>query len=280
MRQAMPELPEVETICRGIRPHIIGRQILNITHSGKNLRSPVPMQLMQDHLLDQEIVDIRRRAKYLLIRFDNNCLLIIHLGMTGNLGIFSPETATAKHCHLRFLLSDGLELRYTDVRRFGSMHVLRANEVETMEQTFFSTTGPEPFSPLFTADYLFSSARNRSIPVKTFIMTNQVVVGVGNIYANESLFKAGIDPAKKANTLSIANWQKLILCVKEVLAHAIECGGSTISDYVNASQESGYFQINFKVYGREGEDCSKCGRIIRKSQIGGRASYYCSWCQK
>lgn len=276
----MPELPEVETICRGIRPHIVARTIERIEHSGKDLRTPVPYQSMCRHLVGTRIVNVRRRAKYLLVTMDNDWMLVIHLGMTGNLGMFSPATAPASHCHVRFLLSDGQELRYTDTRRFGSMHILAPAEVAGLEETFFRTTGPEPFSEGFNAEYLYSHARNRSIPVKSFVMTNRIVAGVGNIYANESLFKAGISPRRKVNRISRKSWQRLITCIREVLAHAIECGGSTISDYVNASQESGYFQINFQVYGREGEPCTRCGGVIRKLPIGGRASYYCPKCQR
>ncbi len=276
----MPELPEVETICRGIRPHILGRAIQKISHSGKSLRSPVPVEAMRENLINHTITSVWRRAKYLIVEIDTGSLLIIHLGMTGNLGIFSPDKPLAKHCHVRFLLSDGMELRYTDVRRFGSMHVLDNTEVAELEKTFFKTTGPEPFSEEFTAEYLYQAAKNRSIPVKTFIMTNQIVAGVGNIYANESLFKAGIAPQCPAKTITKKGWQQLITCIHEVLTHAIECGGSTISDYVNANQESGYFQIHLEVYGREGEKCSKCGYKIKKLQIGNRASYACPTCQK
>ncbi|WP_163337123.1 bifunctional DNA-formamidopyrimidine glycosylase/DNA-(apurinic or apyrimidinic site) lyase [Desulfopila sp. IMCC35008] len=276
----MPELPEVETVCSGIRPHILDRSITDFRHSGKNLRHPVPTQAIHDTLLDTTIRSVRRRAKYILIEFDNQNLLAIHLGMTGNLGIFSPESTPTKHCHLRFALDNGMELRYTDIRRFGSIHLIAADEVVTIESTLFSTTGPEPFSDAFNPEYLYKLAQKRSIPVKNFIMTNQVVAGVGNIYANESLFQAGISPQRKANRISKKSWQTLIDAIRKVLTHAIECGGSTISDYVNADQESGYFQINFKVYGKAGEPCSQCEGIIQKKQIGGRASYHCPKCQK
>lgn len=276
----MPELPEVETICRGIRPHVVGRTIEHIAHSGKSLRSPVPLEGMQRLLPGRVILEVRRRAKYLIFEFDSGCLLVIHLGMTGNLGVFSPDLTTAKHCHLRFLLSDGMELRYMDVRRFGSMNVFEPDEAALLEEAFFSTTGPEPFSEAFNAEYLYQAAQNRSIPVKTFIMNNQVVAGVGNIYANESLFKAGLDPRRKACSISKKSWQQLISSIREILAQAIECGGSTISDYVNADQESGYFQMNFQVYGREGQECNTCGSEIVKRQIGGRASYHCLTCQR
>ncbi len=276
----MPELPEVETICRGIRPHLLGRTIQSITCSDKRLRVPVPIEAMRNLLIGQAITTVRRRAKYLLVETANRSLLIIHLGMTGNLGLFPPESEVRKHCHLRFLLSDNMELRYTDVRRFGSMQVLPAEAAPLVETTFFSTTGPEPFSDTFNPEYLQRMARNRMIPVKILLMSNQVVAGVGNIYANESLFAAGIDPRRRASALSLSCWEKLIASVREVLDHAIACGGSTISDFVNAQQENGYFQINFQVYGRQGQPCRRCGKTIVKQQIGGRASYFCPGCQR
>jgi len=276
----MPELPEVETICRGIRPHIIGRKIEDILHSGKNLRAPVPLKKMVQILQEQSIIDVRRRAKYILTEMEDNSLLILHLGMTGNIGIFPPEREVTKHCHLRFLLSDGLELRYTDARRFGSVHAFSPDEAENIETTFFLTTGPEPFSSEFTPEYLLRKASTRSIPVKNFIMTNQIVAGIGNIYANESLYMAGIHPLSAASSITNKSWKRLIECIHQVLTHAINCGGSTISDYVNAFQESGYFQINFQVYGRGGKPCNRCGTNIIKQQIGGRASYSCPTCQK
>lgn len=276
----MPELPEVETICRGIRPHIVGRRIERISHSGKSLRTPIPVEEMRQLLMGKTIREARRRAKYIVAEMEDGSLLIIHLGMTGNLGIFSPEREMAKHCHLRLLLNDGMEVRYTDVRRFGSIQVVSPEESGEIESTIFKTAGPEPFSDDFNVEYLFQAAQSRTIPVKTFIMTNQIVVGVGNIYANESLFMAGIDPRRSAATIDMKSWQKLIECIRKVLTHAIECGGSTISDYVNADQERGYFQINLLVYGRDGEDCKKCGRNLEKKQLNGRATYLCKYCQR
>ncbi len=276
----MPELPEVETICQGIAPHIIGRKVREVHYSGKALRKLFPENNINSYLIEHEIRDVKRRAKYILVEFDNNNLLVIHLGMTGNLGIFSKDTAPSKHCHVRFLLNDGMELRYTDIRRFGYIQFVGKNEVGTLEETLFSTTGPEPFSDSFTGRYLRDLAKNRSAPVKNFIMTNQVVAGVGNIYANESLFAAGISPIRKVDNISLKRWNRLVQSIRSVLEHAIECGGSTISDYVNADQESGYFQMNFKVYGKEGEACRQCGEPIKKITVGGRASYYCSRCQK
>ncbi|WP_136795752.1 bifunctional DNA-formamidopyrimidine glycosylase/DNA-(apurinic or apyrimidinic site) lyase [Desulfosediminicola ganghwensis] len=275
----MPELPEVETICRGIRPHINNREIIAISHSGKDLRQPLPITEMRLHMIGARVSSVTRRAKFLMVEMDNGTILIIHLGMTGNLGIFSPETPPAKHCHVQFLLDNGMELRYTDVRRFGSMNLVTAREVPMLEETFFRTSGPEPFSDAFNAKYLYDLSRSRSIPVKTFLMTNQVVVGVGNIYANESLFEAGIRPNRITSTIPRKKWTVIVEKIQTVLQHAIECGGSTISDYVNADQSSGYFQINFQVYGRANQPCRRCEGTITKSVIGGRASYYCPDCQ-
>lgn len=275
----MPELPEVETVCRGIRPHVIGRTILGIQWSGKSLRTPVQIERLRSLLTGRTFTSVNRRAKYILASMDDGTMLVIHLGMTGNLGLFSRDLAPSKHCHLRFLLSDTMELRYCDARRFGSIQTLNAEEAGQIESALFAATGPEPFSDAFSADYLTCMAKNRSIAVKPFIMTNQVVAGVGNIYANESLFRAGIAPTRSASTISKREWQALVIAIRQVLDEAIACGGSTISDYVNAEQERGYFQMNFAVYGRMGEGCLNCGKEIYKQQIGGRASFWCLNCQ-
>ena len=276
----MPELPEVEVICRGIRPFLKNRTIKAIYHSGKNLRHEVPLQAMNEEFTNNRITAVERRAKYLLIHFETSALLVIHFGMTGNLGIFSPSSPIAKHDHVRFLLNNETELRFNDTRRFGSIHVVCPEEQLNIEHDLFKNTGPEPLTECFSGKYLQKLARGKSLPVKTFIMTNQTVAGIGNIYANESLFAAGIRPSRKVNNISLRSWERLVTEIKKVLKHAISCGGSTISDFVNASQESGYFQVNFKVYGKKGDNCSVCSATITKIPIGGRASYYCPKCQK
>lgn len=276
----MPELPEVEVICRGIRPFLLDRTITDIHASGKRLRQPIPMKIMQREIINQTITAVERRAKYLQISLQTGGMLIIHLGMTGNLGIFSTSAPPARHDHVHWYLDNGTELRYNDIRRFGSIQFLSSHEVADREDTVFKTTGPEPFSDQFSAQYLQGLAKNKSHAVKLFIMTNQIVAGIGNIYANESLFAAGIQPGRKAQTLTQKEWESLVIEIRRVLSHAIECGGSTISDFLNASQEKGYFQINFKVYGREGEACPLCSAKIEKQKIGGRASFYCPTCQK
>lgn len=277
----MPELPEVEVICRGIRPHLVGRQVIAIHESGKKLRQSVPIEQLHLELIGQSVTAVTRRAKYLEIEVETGAMLLIHLGMTGNLGFFPPTAAPAKHDHLRLTLDNHSELRFNDSRRFGSIQILSAAETPNREETVFNTTGPEPFSEAFTADHLHQLAKGRDLPVKTFIMTNQVVAGIGNIYANESLFRAGVHPAKKVRTLTKKQWRLLILEIREVLEQAIACGGSTISDFINAGREKGYFQVNFRVYGREGEPCPTCAAAnIDKIKLGGRASYYCPKCQK
>ncbi len=276
----MPELPEVEVICRGLRPFLVGRVVTAIRCSGKSLRHPIPMEAMKLEVLNQKITGVNRRAKVLQINFQAGGMLLIHLGMTGNLGIFPPSAKQAKHDHVLWSLDNSTELRYNDSRRFGSIRFLSPDEVGSREETIFKTTGPEPFSDEFSAKYLQDRAKGKNLAVKLFIMTNQTVAGIGNIYANESLFAAGIRPTKPTQSLTRKEWGRLVIEVRKVLSRAIECGGSTISDFLNASQGKGYFQINFTVYGREAKECTRCSTKIEKLKIGGRASYYCPNCQK
>ncbi len=275
----MPELPEVEVICRGILPHLLERTVTAIHHSGKQLRRPVPIELLCREMIGHRITAVTRRAKYLQISIDSGAMLIIHLGMTGNLGFFAPASDPAKHDHLRFSLDNGIELRYNDSRRFGSMQILTSRETADREETIFKTTGPEPFSDAFSADYLHQLAKGRDLAVKLFIMNAQVVAGIGNIYASESLFRAGIVPSRKVQTIGKKKWDRLIIAIREILQDAINCGGSTISNFINARQEKGYFQVNFKVYGRQGEPCPICQEKIEKVRLGGRSSYFCAKCQ-
>ncbi|MBA3008174.1 MAG: bifunctional DNA-formamidopyrimidine glycosylase/DNA-(apurinic or apyrimidinic site) lyase [Proteobacteria bacterium] len=294
----MPELPEVEVICQGLRPHLTGRVITAIQSSGKDLRHPVPHSLMNEILCGQTIRAVTRRAKYLLIETEDEKLsrssavldardtrssltvVIIHLGMTGNLGIFPHATPLKIHDHVRWRLDNGLELRLNDTRRFGAVWLLTPKQAENIETDFFGTTGPEPFSKTCTPAHFMALARARKQPVKTFLMDSKVVAGIGNIYANEALFAAGIHPCREVCTLQEDDWQLLIQLIRQILIQAIACGGSTISDFINASGESGYFQMNFKVYGRKGQPCHQCGSPIEKTQISGRASYFCPSCQK
>ena len=276
----MPELPEVEVVRRGLIPLLQGRKIVGLAHSGKKLRFSAPLHLLRTTLNNAVITEIGRRAKYLLFTTDRHDLFIIHLGMTGRLGVFPGTAAPAKHDHLFFLLDNGMELRFNDTRRFGSTHIIRSIERSEAEKVFFQTTGPEPLGRQCSAAYLHNRAKGSRQAVKTFIMNSRIVAGVGNIYANESLFAAGIHPGTAAGRLSIQQWQVLLQKIRQTLLQAIDCGGSTISDFLNAGGESGYFQMNFKVYGRTGKPCPSCLEPLRKEVINGRAAFFCPICQQ
>lgn len=275
----MPELPEVEVVCRGLIPHLINRTIQAIRYSGLPLRHPFPLETAEQQLTGKVVTAIGRRARYVLIQAENH-VLVCHLGMTGNLGIFKQDAAKRKHDHIVFELDDGNELRFHDPRRFGSIQLFSDTLAAQLEQSIFSSLGPEPFDPAFTADYLQQKANRKKCAIKNFIMDNRVVTGIGNIYANESLYQAGINPAKKAGALTKPQFKRLHQAIIATLSWAIECGGSTISDFLNASGEGGYFQANFQIYGKADTPCRRCGRTIEKTVIGGRSSFFCRQCQK
>lgn len=276
----MPELPEVEVICRGLRPHLTGQTIIAVLGSGKPLRHIVPLAAMDETLRGKRIGAVFRRARYLLVEFEDQSLLVIHLGMSGNLCFFPDNAPVRSHDHLRWQLENGLELRLHDSRRFGGIWLLDPQQARTRESGFFAATGPEPFSPLCTPAHFMALARGRRQPVKPFLMEGKVVAGIGNIYANEALFAAGIHPARPVDTLKKSHWQRLVPLIRETLEQAIACGGSTISDFINAGGESGYFQMNFKVYGRKAAPCPRCATPIETIRLGGRTSYFCPRCQK
>lgn len=276
----MPELPEVEVVRRGLLNHLPGRTITGLFTDGKRLRLPVPEKELRARLTGARIIDVRRRAKYLLIDFDNGELLILHLGMTGILGLFSRKAEIATHDHVCWNLDNGYDLRFNDVRRFGSVRLIGPEQIATLEQTVFKDTGPEPFSENFNGSYLYRKAHKKQQPIKNFIMDGRVVAGVGNIYANESLFNAAIRPTRKAGAVSEKRYGLLVSKIREVLTAAIECGGSTISDFIDSSGARGYFQIHFNVYGRKDQPCPTCGTLIRHRKLGGRASFFCPSCQR
>ena len=274
----MPELPEVEVVCQGLAPLITNRKILAISYSNKRLRKPFPRAKMYAHVEGAFILGVRRRAKYILLELTSGTLMVFHLGMTGKLGLFPAASPRRKHDHLRFLLDNGRELRFHDVRRFGSVEVFPAGELRRGDP--FAGLGPEPFSAEFSADYLLARARGRTLPVKSFLMDNSVVVGLGNIYANETLFAASTHPETPVNRLLKMEWQLIVKLSRIILEKAITMGGSTISDYENASGRPGYFQLELAVYGRQGKPCPRCQETIRRTVIGGRATFFCPDCQK
>ena len=268
----MPELPEVETTRRGIAPHLAGRTVSGVTVRQPRLRWPVPRL---DHLVGETVRGVARRAKYLLIGFDSGTL-ILHLGMSGSLRVLPAGTPPGRHDHLD-LLFDEQCLRLRDPRRFGAV-LWTGQAVE--EHELLRRLGPEPLSGDFDADYLYRQARRRRIPVKQLLMDGSVVVGVGNIYATESLFLAGIHPGRACNRISKARIALLVEKVKQVLARAIEQGGTTLRDFQREDGRPGYFQQELLVYGREGQPCVRCGSTIRARRIGQRTSAWCPRCQR
>lgn len=274
----MPELPEVEVIRRGLIPHLVDRTISRVMISNRRLRLPVPRAKLNRWVRGNRVKAVNRRAKYLLIAMSNGALVILHLGMSGRLALAANGTPRAAHDHLRFLLDSGLELRFNDVRRFGSVQVVSPEDEERSH--IFADLGPEPLGPDFSANYLIKVARGRVRPIKNFVMDGRVVVGIGNIYANEILFAASIRPTRGAGTLGKKAWDQLVRASRQVLERAIACGGTTISDYVNSSGEAGYFQCELKVYGRDGEACPRCSSTIVRQVLAGRATFYCPTCQR
>ncbi len=271
----MPELPEVETTRRGIAAHLIGQRVQRVLVRNARLRWPVPEDL-DVRLSGQQIVSVERRAKYLLIGAQVGTL-ISHLGMSGSLRMVEAGSPAAKHDHVDIELASGLALRYTDPRRFGAM--LWSTE-PPLQHKLLQKLGPEPLLDDFSVNHLYECSRGRSMPIKPFIMDNAVVVGVGNIYASEALFAAGIDPRQEAGSVSKARYAKLTAEIKRILAAAIEQGGTTLRDFVGGDGKPGYFQQTLFVYGRAGQPCLACGSQLRDVKLGQRASVYCAQCQR
>lgn len=270
----MPELPEVETTRRGIAPHLEGRKVTRLIVRDSRLRWPIPEDLAIQ-IEDQTFSQIRRRAKYLLMDIGGGSL-ISHLGMSGNLRLVPIGSPVAKHEHVDIELDSGMALRYTDPRRFGAMLWIKAGEMHPL----LSRLGPEPLSELFDGERLYQCSRGKSMAVKPFIMDNAVVVGVGNIYATEALFAAGIDPRREVGRISRARYQILAEEIKRILAYAIERGGTTLRDFLGGDGQPGYFQQELFVYGRGGQPCKVCGTELSECRLGQRSSVFCRRCQR
>ena len=275
----MPELPEVETTLRGISPHIQGKKVADVVLRQTKLRWQVNPQLAE-LLAGQEVLSCRRRAKDLVIGFATG-ILLIHLGMSGSLRIFTDGDARIdhpdKHDHADIVFADGTVLRYHDPRKFGA---ILWYEGIAEHHPLLEKLGPEPLSDDFSADYLYQKLKTQKRAVKLALMDNAVVVGVGNIYANESLFKSGISPTRPADKVKKKECVVLVETVKAVLQRAIETGGSTLRDFVNSDGKSGYFQQEYTVYGRHNEPCVRCGGLVQKEVLGQRGTFYCPNCQK
>lgn len=274
----MPELPEVEVIRQGLLSNLKGRQVIGITCSGRKLRGTPPCRVIESLIAGHFVLDITRRAKYLLIHMDNGAILVFHLGMSGRLRLCISSLARTSHDHICFFLDNGRELRFIDPRRFGSVRVFAKEDVG--QQDFFARLGPEPLGSGFSAAALQQRAQKRRLPIKNFLMDGTMVAGIGNIYASEILFAAGIQPFCPAADLNENHWLQVVEAIRKVLSRAIECGGTTIADFVNSNGEPGCFQKELKVYGRAGKVCLQCGGGIISIRLAGRSTYYCPGCQE
>lgn len=268
----MPELPEVETAVNGVSPYLKGFVIEKIVVRNSKLRWEVSLQLAQ--ISQQKVTALSRRAKYLIIHTTQG-FIIGHLGMSGSVRIVAHDSPIGKHDHLDIVMNNGKLLRYNDPRRFGAWLW-----TETLEDFhLFATLGPEPLSEEFNAQYLFKKSRKKTTALKSFLMDNRVVVGVGNIYANESLFLCGLHPSKPAQTLTKMQAETLVQTIKQELTRAIQQGGTTLKDFLQPDGKPGYFAQQLQVYGRKGEPCPKCGTTIESLVIGQRNSFFCPTCQ-
>ncbi len=270
----MPELPEVETTLRGISPHIVKHTVKQVIIRRPNLRWPIPTEL-PNLITEQRLLNITRRGKYLLFEFAKGHAMI-HLGMSGNLRIVEASAPPNSHDHFDWVFGK-LALRYHDPRRFGCLLWIEGNPEE---HSLLNKLGPEPLTDTFTAEYLFERSRKRSQAVKQFIMDSHIVVGVGNIYANESLFMSRIKPIRKAGTLTRKNCEDLVSDIKVILQRSIDQGGTTLRDFVGGDGKPGYFKQQLLVYGRGGEACTNCDKALKEVRMGDRTTVYCVDCQK
>jgi formamidopyrimidine-DNA glycosylase len=274
----VPELPEVETLRQSLARHLPGRRIIGISVRQPRLRERVNAARLRRLIVGRKVCGLRRRAKYLLVDLVDDSVLIVHLGMSGRLSLSTPRAPLHPHDHIRFRLDDGRELRFRDPRRFGLIDALTAAQAQTDAR--LARAGREPLDPTLRADWLWRSSRGVKRAIKTWLMDGGVVAGLGNIYANEALFRAGIKPQLEAGKLSLPRCTKLVEEIRATLAEAITQGGSTLRDFVNTAGQPGYFQQHYWVYGRSGEPCRRCGAPITQIKQGQRSSFYCRHCQK
>ena len=275
MIRTMPELPEVETTCNGIRPHLQGKTIVGAEIRNHSLRWPVPDNL-SDLISGQKIKEIRRRGKYIVIQTQSGAL-IVHLGMSGGVRVVNKNTDLKKHDHVDIEFSNEMVLRYHDPRRFGC--VLWTDK-DPEQHKVLCKLGVEPLTDAFDGQFLLEQSKGKTRAIKLFLMDSHIVVGVGNIYANEALFLTGIDPQTAVKEISKEKFDQLAENIKAVLEKAIKSGGTTLRDFTNSEGKPGYFQQQLNVYGRTGEKCVRCGGTIKQIRQGQRSTFYCSECQK
>lgn len=274
----MPELPEVETIKKTLRHLVVNKTIAHVdVHLPRIVREPEKDEFVSI-LVGKTILDIDRRGKFLLFRLSEGWTMISHLRMEGNYGLFSANEPLVKHTHVVFSFDDGTQLRYKDTRQFGTMDLLPTVEVDCHHSLL--KLGREPFDPEFTAEYFFKRIENKKKPIKALLLDQQVVTGVGNIYADEILFRSGIKPCVLACALTTEQARAVYENIRVVLDEAIEAGGSSVKSYVNGQGEMGMFQQQLYVYQRHGQPCKICGDEIQKMRLGGRGTHYCPSCQK
>lgn len=274
----MPELPEVETVRRTLLQLVKGKKINKVTiHWPKIIKKPIETEQFKDALFEQTILDVHRRGKFLKFILDDY-VLVSHLRMEGRYGLFQPDEELDHHTHVIFTFTDGSELRYRDVRKFGTMHLFNKGEEE--KELPLSQLGPEPFSDQFTEEYLRARLNKTSRKIKSALLDQNVVVGLGNIYVDEALFRAGINPERIASELTPSEYKLLHKEIIATLSEAVAKGGSTVRSYVNTQGEIGMFQLELYVYGRKNEPCKKCGTILTKTIVGGRGTHFCEKCQK
>lgn len=276
----MPELPEVETTLRGVEPWLVKKKITDVVVRQRSLRWPVPGEIGEE-LVGKKITDARRRGKYILLELSSGETLIIHLGMSGSLRILSSKDDDwRKHDHISLTVSGGKQLRFHDPRRFGCWLISEADLVAEETHSLLKKLGPEPLDDTFDAEYLWQRMRNRKVAIKQLIMNANEVVGVGNIYACEALFMSGISPKRGAGRVTKKQTELLVGAIKQVLGEAIEMGGTTLKDFLNAEGEAGYFKQELRVYDREGEPCRECEKEVKRIVQSNRSTFYCSACQK
>ncbi|MEM7584847.1 MAG: bifunctional DNA-formamidopyrimidine glycosylase/DNA-(apurinic or apyrimidinic site) lyase [Acidobacteriota bacterium] len=272
----MPELPEVEVLRRSLKPRLVQQQVERVEILSPALREPMDRRALR-RLGGRMIGGLRRRAKYLLIDFEGGITLVIHLGMSGRFTLVAGREPVAKHEHLAFHLATGERLRLVDPRRFGMAFTVATPRIE--QDRHFAHLGVEPLGSGLTPEYLSEMAHNRRGPIKSFLMDARIVVGVGNIYASEALWRARVHPKRSVARISAATWGRLTEAVRAVLAQAIEEGGTTLNDFADGEGNAGYFQVSLAVYGREGEPCSSCDRLLKRFVQTGRSTFYCPGCQ-
>ncbi len=271
----MPELPEVETTVRGITPHLVGRRISAASIHERRLRWPVP-RLLEQRVVGKTVHSISRRAKYILIELDDGYVMV-HLGMSGTLRLTSMSEMRANHDHVEFAIDGEKLLRFRDPRRFGSVLWI---DGDPNAFHLLANLGVEPLGEAFDGQYLYRAAKGRKVAVKNFIMDSRIVVGVGNIYASEALFRAGIHPLRAAGRISVVRFERLACAIRETLSEAIAAGGTTLRDFVDGSGNPGYFKHDLKVYERDNEPCLRCAKPVQRRVIGQRSTYFCNRCQR